>query len=77
MNILYTKFWLVGLTEFQNSEAICANFLMERRELKHKRERRFENVHFLWFIRSFIRRYLFLWYVKINFKEKNNENNHS
>ena len=41
MNILYTKFWLVGLTEFQNSEAICANFLMERRELKHKREKLF------------------------------------
>ena len=41
VNILYTKFWLVGLTEFQNSEAICANFLMERRELKHKREKLF------------------------------------
>ena len=27
MNILYKKFWLVGLTEFQNSEAICAIFL--------------------------------------------------
>lgn len=54
MNILYTKFWLVGLTEFQNSEAICAIFLfffifsffcaiflMERRELKHKGEKLF------------------------------------
>jgi len=55
VNILYTKFWLVGLTEFQNSEAICAIFLfflffifffcaiflMERRELKHKGEKLF------------------------------------
>ena len=41
MNILYMKFWLVGLTEFQNSEAICANFLMEQRELKYKGEKLF------------------------------------
>ena len=29
------KFWLVDLTEFQNSKAICPAFLMEWSELEH------------------------------------------
>ena len=37
----YMKCWLVDLTEFQENKAICAAFLIEYSELKHKGKKLF------------------------------------